>query len=462
MRFYFLTLLCSTFLLFSCQDEKDEPIFEESEIYAGGNATTFDQSVNAFGHAANGLTAEENGQFVTGNSFFKANWVMAPSSTVGLDGLGAFFSARSCSGCHAFDGRGNLPQNTGDDIVALVIKLSVRNGIKYENEPTYGSQLSSQAIFGIEPEGNISISHQTITGNFTDGTTYTLQKPIYNFDKMNYGNVHPNTVVSPRLAPHIAGLGLLEAVSEQTILSFADENDMNNDGISGKPNYVLEAETGQVKLGRFGLKANQATIREQVAGAFNGDMGITSSIHPIENCTDIQQNCKDAISGSTEEEMEISESKLAKVVLYCQTLAVPARRDAENTQVLRGKELFSNLNCNKCHIPKMKTDFHEIKALSNQTIYPYTDLLLHDMGDELADNRPDFGATGNEWRTPPLWGLGMIQRVNPLATFMHDGRAKTIEEAILWHGGEAENSKEKYIKLSKDSRTDLLTFLNSL
>ncbi|WP_338790852.1 di-heme oxidoredictase family protein [Bernardetia sp. MNP-M8] len=462
MRSYLLLSLSFILLFSSCKNEETEPLFEENEIYAGGNATTFDQSQNAFGHAANKLTTEENGKFVTGNSFFKANWVAAPSSTIGLDGLGGFFSARSCSGCHAFDGRGNLPQNQGDDIVALVIKLSVRNGVTYENEPTYGGQLSSQAIFGMEAEGNISISHQTITGSFADGTSYTLEKPIYNFERMNYGNVHPNVVVSPRLAPHIAGLGLLEAVSEQTLLSFADENDANNDGISGKPNYVLEAETGQIKIGRFGLKSNQVSLREQVAGAFNGDMGITSSIHPIENCTDAQQNCKEAISGSTDEEMEISESKLAKVVLYCQTLAVPARRDADNEQVLRGKQIFSNLNCNKCHIPKMKTDFHEIQALSNQTIYPYTDLLLHDMGDELADNRPDFEANGNEWRTAPLWGLGMVQRVNPRATFMHDGRANTIEEAILWHNGEAKNSQEAYKSLSKNERTDLLAFLNSL
>lgn len=461
MRFLLLSLLL--ILLFSSCKESENPIsFEESEMYSGGNATTFDQSQNAFGHSANGLSAEENGKFVTGNSFFRSNWVAAPSSTVGLDGLGGFFSARSCSGCHAFDGRGNLPQNQGDDIVALVIKLSIRNGVKYENEPTYGSQLSSQAIFGMEAEGNILISHQTVTGKFADGTSYTLQKPIYNFDRMKYGNVHQNVVLSPRLAPHIAGLGLLEAVSEQTLLSFADENDKNNDGISGKPNYVLEVETGQTKIGRFGLKSNQATLREQVAGAFNGDMGITSSIHPIENCTNAQQNCKDAISGKSDDEMEIGESKLSKVVFYCQTLSVPARRDADTEQVLRGKQLFSKLNCDKCHIPKMKTDFHEIKVLSNQTIYPYTDLLLHDMGNELADNRPDFEANGNEWRTAPLWGLGMVQRVNPLATFMHDGRAKTIEEAILWHNGEAANSQEEYKKLSKTERTDLLAFLNSL
>jgi CxxC motif-containing protein (DUF1111 family) len=462
MRLPLLIFLFSILFLASCNNESTEPLFEESEIYSGGNATTFDQSQNAFGHSANKLTAEENGKFVTGNSFFKANWVAAPSSTVGLDGLGSFFSARSCSGCHAFDGRGNLPQNQGDDIVALVIKLSIRNGVTYENEPTYGHQLSNQAIFGMEAEGNISISHQAIAGNFADGTSYILQKPIYNFEHLKYGNIHQNTVISPRLAPHIAGLGLLEAISEQTLLSFADENDANNDGISGKPNYVLEAETGQIKIGRFGLKSNQATVREQVAGAFNGDMGITSSIYPVENCTDAQQNCKDAISGKTDEEMEVSESKLAKVILYCQTLAVPARRDANTEQVLRGKQLFSELNCNKCHIPKMKTDFHEVKALSNQTIYPYTDLLLHDMGNELADNRPDFEATGNEWRTAPLWGLGMIQRVNPLATFMHDGRAKTIEEAVLWHDGEAKKSQEAYKKLSKNERTDLLAFLNSL
>lgn len=461
MRYLLITLFLLSFLS-SCKNQEGEPLFEENEIYAGGNATTFDQSQNAFGHSSNKLTAEQEGQFVTGNSFFRANWVMAPSSTVGLDGLGGFFSARSCSGCHAFDGRGNLPQNKGDDIVALVIKLSIRNGVTYDSEPTYGSQLSSQAIFGMEAEGNISISHQAITGSFADGTSYVLQKPIYNFERMNYGNVHQNTVISPRLAPHIAGLGLLEDVSEQTILSFADENDKNNDGISGRPNYVLEVETGKIKIGKIGLKANQATLREQVAAAFNGDMGITSSIRPVENCTDAQQNCKDAISGKTDDEMEISESKLAKVILYCQTLSVPARRDADNEQVLRGKQIFSKLECNKCHIPKMKTDFHEVKAVSNQTIYPYTDLLLHDMGDDLADNRPDGEANGNEWRTAPLWGLGMVQRVNPLATFMHDGRAKTIEEAILWHNGEAATSQENYKKLSKNERNDLLAFLSSL
>ena len=268
------------------------------------------------------------------------------------------------------------------------------------------------------------------------------------------------TMVSPRVGPQLPGVGLLEAIPEASILALADPDDTNRDGISGRPNHVWNYATKQKVLGRFGWKANQPDLHQQAASAFTGDMGITNSLFPAEELTDTQQQLYGQLPNGGSP--ELADNNLTNVTLYLQTLAVPARRNADDQVVLRGKQLFRQLNCSGCHVAKMQTGSHPVAVLANQTIRPYTDLLLHDMGAGLADNRPDFEATGSEWRTPPLWGIGLIKLVNRHTFLLHDGRARNVEEAILWHGGEAQKAADGFRAMPKTDRDALLKFVESL
>jgi CxxC motif-containing protein (DUF1111 family) len=267
-------------------------------------------------------------------------------------------------------------------------------------------------------------------------------------------------MTSPRTANAMIGLGLLDAIDEPSLLAYADEDDADGDGISGRPNRVWDPKTQTTVLGRFGWKANVPGVEQQVAGAFLGDMGITSPLHPAQNCPAVQTACAAAPAGG---EPEIDQESVDQVTYYARFLAVPARRDVQDDEVLRGKRLFSVAGCAGCHVPKYVTgDVPGLPELSQQTIYPYTDLLLHDMGDELADHRPDYLATGTEWRTPPLWGLGLVHVVNGHTDFLHDGRARDTSEAILWHGGEAAAARDAYRAMNKDERAALIRFVESL
>ena len=311
------------------------------------------------------------------------------------------------------------------------------------------------------PEGNVDVTYTLNTGTYADGTSYELRIPIYTFKDLGYGALRTDIMYSPRLAQQIPGLGLLEAISTADIFLLADAADANGDGISGRPNYVWNYNTNTTDLGRFGWKANQPTLFQQTAGAALGDMGITNRLFVNENLTG--QQVADYGSWTNGGSPEMSNNDLDKLTFYCQTLAVPARRNWKDAQVLRGKDLFRQAKCASCHIPSFITGTHDIVALSNQKIRPYTDLLLHDMGAALADNRHDYLATGNEWRTPPLWGLGLIQTVNSGGRFlMHDGRARSLEEAILWHGGEGDFSKNAFVNMNATDRAALLKFLDSL
>ncbi|WP_062059418.1 di-heme oxidoredictase family protein [Aquimarina longa] len=451
-------------LLISCQNDDSDYIVlqpEEREEFSGGETTVFDTSKNAFGFQAPNLDENNGLFFFTGNSLFNQSWVTAPASTTARDGLGPLFNARSCSGCHFKDGRGRAPISDGEKSSGLLFRLSIpgTNAVGGNlPDPNYGGQFQDDVIPGILVEGDIKITYEPITITYPDKTTITLQKPIYRFINLNYGAMAANVQVSPRVANQMIGLGLLDAVAEQTVLSYADESDRNGDGISGKPNYVYDIATNSVKMGRFGWKSNQPNLKQQVAGAFSGDLGITSSLFPEENCpTTI--DCITIANGGTP---EITDENLDKVTLYSSTLAVPARRDFDKQHILEGKQLFKKVNCVACHIPVLQTGDYPIKALANQTIRPYTDLLLHDMGEGLADHTPDFKATGKEWRTPPLWGVGLIETVNGHTNLLHDGRARTIEEAIVWHDGEAAASKNEFMKLTTTDRTKLIDFIKSL
>ena len=325
--------------------------------------------------------------------------------------------------------------------------------------PGYGGQLQDRAIISTLPEGRFVVIYREVSGSFKDGLPYSLRSPSYHFEGLAFGPMPPDVMVSPRTAPAMIGLGLLEAIPQEAILGLADPDDADGDGISGQANLVWDIKQGQPTIGRFGWKANQPTVLQQAAGAFLGDIGITSALFPGENCPSLQTSCLERPNGGSP---EISDERLAKVVLYAATLAVPAMRDVEDPEVQRGAALFRKAGCAACHTPQHTTGLHDVEALSYQTIYPYTDLLLHDMGPELADGRPDFNADGQEWRTPPLWGIGLVETVNGHTMFLHDGRARNLTEAILWHGGEGAASQEVFRGLSRKEREALIRFLLSL
>ena len=442
------------------QEPTPVPLILVAEL--GGDTTAFTTTRNAFGLSARNLNKQQRRTFVVGNSFFRQNWVTAPASTEARDGLGPILNALSCSSCHLFDGRGKPPDGPDDGERGLLLRLSIPGTGPHEGPlsvPVYGGQLQDRAIVGVPPEGEFIVLYQEMPGLFADGGTYSLRSPTYQFRNLAFGPIHPQTLISPRVAPAIVGMGLLEAIPEADIVAAADPDDANGDGVSGRVNTVWNERNGTTSLGRFGWKANQPSIEQQTAAAFLGDLGITSDLFPEENCTAPQDDCLSAPNGGSP---EIGAERLAKVVLYTQTLAVPAMRDTNDPQVQRGAQLFAKAGCALCHTPQHTTGQHELDAVSNQTIYPYTDLLLHDMGPELADGRPDFEANGGEWRTPPLWGIGLVETVSGHTMFLHDGRARSLSEAILWHAGEGAAARDTFKAFSKEERDALIRFLNSL
>lgn len=449
-------------LLFLSSKSYSQKAPRRSELL-GGQTTIFNTTRNAFAQPAPGLERMQELFFFVGNSFFNQNWVTAPASTTARDGLGPLFNARSCASCHFKDGRGRPPEFDGEAPTGFLVRLGLRDrDLTYASlpEPHYGGQFQDTALEEIDEEGDFVLRYETIKGQFADGRPYELRKPTVEFRNLAYGDMHPEVQTSARVGSQLIGLGLLEAIPEARLLALADPNDSDGDGISGRPNYVWDIRSGQQVIGRFGWKANQPNILQQAATAFHGDLGITTSVFPQQNCSPVQAACQRAIHGG---EPEISDDDLLKVVLYLSSLAVPAQRDFDDDAVQRGERVFNDIGCASCHVDTHETGIHPfIPALSQQKIHPFTDLLLHDMGEGLADNRDDFQATGSEWRTPPLWGIGMIEVVNRHSYYLHDGRARNLTEAILWHGGEAENAKKAFTELPLEEREALVAFLKSL
>lgn len=434
----------------------------EERAASGGEATIVDQSSNAFSFPIPSLSSEDRRSFFVGNSFFNDNWVTAPASTEGRDGLGPLFNAQSCSSCHFHDGRGQPPTGPDDPVRGLLVRLSIPGTGEHGEpvrDPNYGDQIQDRAINGVEPEGTIVISSSDYPVDLPTGEQRVLELPQYAIDLLAYGPLASDVMVSPRVAPQLVGVGLLEAIPEQTILELADPDDTDGDGISGRSNLVWDAALQESVLGRFGWKANVPSVRQQNATAFVGDIGITSDLFPSENCLPGQSACLEARTGGTP---EVDELKLDRVTFYARTLAVPARRDVEDPRVEQGEQIFYEIGCATCHVATMTTGDSDIPSLSDQVIHAYTDLLLHDMGPGLADDRPDFLATGQEWRTAPLWGIGLVETVNGHTRYMHDGRARSLEEAIFWHGGEAEGARNRAAELSDEQMDALLAFLGSL
>jgi CxxC motif-containing protein (DUF1111 family) len=403
--------------------------------------------------------------FSLGNALFQKLWVAAPSSTKGSDGLGPLYNARACQDCHLKDGRGPAPTDDGAVPGTFLLRLGLPDLqaiAAHAADPAYGHQLQTFAAPGQLAEGRVSVDWTPLPVTLGDGMVITLRQPSYSVTDPAYGALDPATILSPRVAPQMIGLGLLEAIPAQDILAHEDPDDADGDGISGRANMVGG------ELGRFGLKAGKPTLRDQSAQAFFTDMGLSTDLHPDPwgDCTTGQTDCLAAPHGQEDgirDGLEVDRESLDLVAYYARNLGVPARRDIDDAKTLRGKAVFYSLNCTGCHTPKHVTArLPDQPEQSFQLIWPYTDLLLHDMGEGLADGLPEYLASGREWRTPPLWGLGLTQQVSPNAGFLHDGRARTILEAILWHGGEAAAQRDAVISLAPEDRAALLAFLESL
>jgi len=456
---------------------------EAGEEVPGGAATSRERADNdkAFTHASGNMPSRLKGDFKAGQKIFRRLWVATPAPPGAPDGLGPLYNARSCRRCHLQDGRGHPPLANfpDDDATSMFLRLSIPPGTEEQKrllarkrisvvpEPTYGGQLQEFAIDGHEAEGKLHIEYTQVPFVFPDGTRVTLRKPSYSIDRPAYGPLHPGTMLSPRIAPQMIGLGLLEAVPEARIRELGDPDDADGNGISGRPNEVWSPEQNGIALGRFGWKAGNASVKAQSAGAFEGDIGISNPLarNAWGDCTERQAECRAAPHGISpgNGNVEASSKDLDLVTFYAQNLAVPRRRNPVSRDVLAGKALFYASGCVQCHNPKFLTGNLEGQLhLSNQLIWPYTDLLLHDMGAQLADNRPEGMANGREWRTAPLWGIGLTPVVNGHSRFLHDGRARSLTEAIVWHGGEARNSRDAFAKLSQQDRARLVAFVKSL
>lgn len=488
MTYYAATRLAGRTLLagavlgaWAAQSLAAQPTSIQDTPMTGGDGSVEQFDHNAYSLPLGNLPMTGRLDFSVGNSFFRNPWVVAPASTNARDGLGPLINTNSCQGCHIKDGRGHPPAG-GERAVSLFLRLSLPTPAADDSAaddtsadkdstaeilrrtgalpvPDYGRQLQNAAIAGARSEADLVIDYQPREVSLAGGETVTLRVPSYRIENPAYGDLPPELLTSPRVAPPMIGLGLLEAVADADILAAADPDDENGDGTSGRANQVWDLRSETTVLGRFGWKAGEPSVEQQSLNAFAGDMGLTSSLVPHTDCMP-SQGCDDFADGGTP---EVSDEIADFITFYASSLAVPQRRDLDSPAVMAGAESFESLGCSSCHRPQMHTASDaERPELAGQTIWPYSDLLLHDMGEGLADGRPEYQASGGEWRTPPLWGIGLTQDVNPQAGFLHDGRARTLQEAILWHGGEAVAAMEGYRQLSPEQRAELIIFLESL
>ncbi len=458
--------------------DKLVPEFDVAEHNSAGGMTTR-RLYASYIYPGNNVSRTMQLNFWTGFSLFRDPWVAAPSATGNRDGLGPLFNTRSCVACHTAGSRAKIDETGLMLPLSLVVRLGSTNPDISSSDPTYGEQIQPRAVryrvaknkrqdsAYIENIGEawLNKSYQVITGKFADGTSYELLKPSYELTKLAYGPLASHVGLSVRLAPNVFGLGLLNAIKTEDLLSQEDIDDSDNNQISAKYNRVLNVVTNEMEIGRFGFKAKQPNLRQQVAAAFRDDIGITNSLFPKETCSDKQVACKSAVQygGHSLDNLEIPDNRLNLTVTFNELLGVPPARQLASEQVQLGRKVFYQSQCHQCHTPSYITDEnYPVKALAKQKIWPYTDLALHDMGEGLADGVYEFDASGREWRTAPLWGIGLQKTNTGQQRFLHDGRARTINEAILWHGGESETSKQMYLKLSKEQRDALILFIKAI
>lgn len=425
------------------------------------------------------LTPEQGERFRAGENAFLTTWIVFPqltnpnwdyaSSGVPMMewGLGPTFLASSCAACHVQAGRGRTTEVKNSTTFQQLLRLSLPGSTEHgepKPHPHYGNQLQ---VFDVlvkdknhirSGEGDLYVDWQKVNVSLADGTTVELREPKIRVENLNFGPLGDDVMTSLRNAPPIFGLGYFQAVSDEDILAMAKAQKAMN--LNGRVNHVRDDIHRKTTIGRFGWKANQPGVRQQIAAAFHGDMGVTSSVYPYQNCPPAQQACKKMIPG---DKVELREQMLDDLTFFITALNAPEQRDRNLPSVQRGEKLFAQAKCAGCHVPELRTgEFPALPQLSNRRFRPYTDMLIHDMGEGLADGRPDFEATGRDWRTAPLWGIGLSQQVNGSPNLLHDGRARNVLEAILWHGGEAQASRDQFSRFSKEERDDLIAFVNSL
>ncbi|MEY4577235.1 MAG: hypothetical protein RL701_1938 [Pseudomonadota bacterium] len=449
-------------LAYACHQDAHASLRIEPDAREADAAMVSDATRDAFSLPLPVLTREQRTRFFLGNSFFNQNWVSAPASTAERDGLGPLFNARSCSTCHFKDGRGRAP-DAGADMQTMLLRVSIPGLTEHgapKPHPIYGDQIQHLSVQGLDAEARVVVDYDEHVETLPDGEVYVLRAPRIQLVDEHYGSASAPLLISARIAPALVGMGLLEAVPEREVLAHADADDRNHDGVSGRANRVWDVVSQTSRLGRFGWKAEQPDLQQQTAGAFLGDMGITSALFPEENCTPSQTVCASLPSGGAP---EIAADTLESVVRYVRTLAVPAPRALAPELAAHGAELFEHARCGLCHLTTLHTEsVPHVPELTSVAFHAYTDLLLHDLGPGLADARPSFAADGREFRTAPLWGLGLVEKVNGQLSLLNDGRARTFGEAVLWHGGEAEPAKQAFIALSRADRSALLAFVAAL
>jgi len=372
-------------------------------------------------------------------------------------GLGPLFNRNACSACHPKGGRGKAPSDPFEPLLTALVRLSVPgvdgNGAPVPH-PAYGTQLNTRGVRGVPGEAEVQLSYDLTVGAYDDGEPYKLRKPSMAFDRTSNGPLD-DALTSLRIGQPIVGLGLLEAIPEEELLSHADPEDADGNGISGRPNRVWHHGLKKTVMGRFGWKSNEPDLVHQTAAAFLGDIGITSPLFPVHDCGLEQAACREA-DGTP----ELTAEDVEAVAVYLRALSPPEPRTTAAEEP--GARLFQEVGCALCHRPQTGVARSDSAFLDGVAVMAYTDLLLHDMGEGLADGRPDFEATGREWRTPPLWGLGRLEALHGDVALLHDGRAQSIEEAILWHGGEGAAARDRFKALSQSERQALIGFLKSL
>lgn len=423
---------------------------EEGELLPGGETTSEAIDGSAYVQQAANLSVRRRAEFAAGLQFFRLDWVPAPGRPE-IDGLGPTFNAISCIACHERNGRG-APSSNAIFSPGVLLRLGSAEGA---GDPNYGGQFQPRGIAGVPGEG---VQRRVETPGpdfvFADGSSLGTTAVHYTVENLAFGPLAPNTRISPRLTPQLLGQGLLEAIDRGDLEALADPEDADADGVSGRLAVLPSGE-----VGRFGWKAAAPTVLAQTAGAFFGDMGLTSPLHPEENCPEAQTSCRAARHGGSP---ELTAERLEATAAYVRLLGVPRRRGGDALEVRRGKAIFAAIGCAACHTPSFVTGDAEEPELSGQRIWPYSDLLLHDLGDALADGQGEAAATGREWRTPPLWGIGLLEAVHGEVHLLHDGRAESVGEAIAWHGGEGQASRDAFAALSAEDRQALIRFVNSL
>ena len=475
-----MNALACLLVLTACSEQQtnNAPVFDKAEHQTAG-VMTHKRLHNSYIHVGKGVNNKDQLDFWTGFSFFRDPWIAAPSATGNRDGLGPIFNSRACIACHTAGARAKLDK-VGEMLpLSLVVRLGSKIASNNAVDPVYGGQIQPRKIdyqLSKNKQKNVgeawlNFAYSKIDGQFADGEPYQLLKPNYKLTKLAHGELAPHVGLSVRLAPNIFGMGLLNAISKKDLLAQEDIDDSNGDGISAKYNRVPNVITGNIELGRFGFKAKQPNLHQQVSAAFRDDIGITNSSFPQEVCTAQQVVCRKASieGGHNAQQLEIDDVRLGLVVTFNELIGVPPARNLQNKQVQQGRNIFYQIKCHQCHTPSYITDKnpksngnHGSDALAGQLIWPYTDLALHDMGDALADGVFEFKANGNEWRTPPLWGIGLQEEMTGQQRFLHDGRARSISEAILWHGGEAEKAKQDFKALNKQQRQALIQFVRAI